>query len=379
MTLKIKLIPEAAHSDLLLSTIREANAACNAISEIAWENRVFNQFRIHNHCYYVIKNSFHLSSQVIVRCISKVADSYKIDRKTKREFRELGGITYDSRILTYKSNSLISIWCIGGRVDIPFLCHNQKYIPYIKGEADLVYKKGKFYLFQSVEIPEEEVEDVEEFIGCDFGLTTIVSTSDGVNYSAEWLNSYREHRQKVRSSIQAKADISKRSTKRNCRRLYKRLSGREKTTASIINHTISKSIVKSAKEQGKGIAIEDLTNIRDTSKRKNKKFRIKISKWNFADLREKLEYKSLLNGVKLIVVNPAYTSQTCNVCKHIGKRTNKHFKCKNCGNDIDADFNASLNIAKLGRAIAHVEKSNDMCCTIAHFYSGLDTPFLLAV
>ena len=47
----------------------------------------------------------------------------------------------------------VSIWAIG-RLNIP-----PKYLPYIKGEADLVYKKGKFYLFQTVEVPEEDVED----------------------------------------------------------------------------------------------------------------------------------------------------------------------------------------------------------------------------
>jgi hypothetical protein len=52
---------------------------------------------------------------------------------------------------------------------MPFVCHNPKYLPYIKGESDLVYKKGKFYLFQTVDIPDEDVDDVEEFIGVDFG------------------------------------------------------------------------------------------------------------------------------------------------------------------------------------------------------------------
>jgi putative transposase len=371
LTLKIKLLPTDEQANLLLDTMKEANAVCNAISDVAWEKKIFNNFKLHHEVYHPYKATFKLSSQILVRCIAKVADAYKLDKKTKREFRPLGSIGYDSRIMTYKPNNIVSLWAIGGRLKIPFVCHNQNYLPYIKGEADLVYKKGKFYLFQTVDVPEEDVKDIEEFIGCDFGLTTIIATSDGISHSAEWLNTYREHRQKVRSSIQVKADTSKRSTKRNCRKLSKRLSGKERTTANLINHTISKSIVVSAKEQGKGISIEDLTNIRFTSKRRNKKFRTKLGKWNFADLRAKLEYKALLNGVKLVVINPAYTSQTCSVCKHIGKRTNKHFKCNNCGNNMDADFNASRNIATLGRAVNHVEKSNDMCCSIAHVYSGL--------
>ena len=367
LTLKIKLLPTDEQVNLLLDTLKEANAVCNAISDVAWGKCIFNNFKLHHEVYHAYKATFKLSSQVLVRCIAKVADAYKLDKKVKREFRTLGSIGYDSRIITYKPNNIVSLWAIGGRIKIPFVCHNPDYLPYIKGEADLVYKKGKFYLFQTVDVPEEYIEDVEEFIGVDFGLITLAYTSDGINHSAEWLNTYREHRQKVRSSIQSKGT-------RSSRKLLKRLSGKERTTANLVNHTISKSIVKSAKEQGKGISIEDLTNIRFTSKRRNKKFRTKLGKWNFSDLRAKLEYKALLNGVKLVVVNPAYSSQTCHSCKHIGKRTNKVFKCTNTNcnvGSIDSDYNASKVISLLGRTVNCAGESNNMCCSIAHVYSGL--------
>jgi len=373
LTLKIKLLPTAEQADLLLETIRETNTVCNAISEVAWSKRIFNNFKLHHEVYHTYKATFKLSSQMLIRSIAKVADAYKLDKKTKRTFRPLGSIAYDSRIMTYKPDNIVSLWCIGGRQKIKFVCHNPAYLPYIKGEADLVYKKGKFYLFQTVDVPEQDVDDIEEFIGVDFGLTDLVVTSDGVKHSADWINQYREKRQKVRSSIQAKADTSKRSTRRNCRRLSKRLSGKERTTATILNHTISKSLVQSAKEQGKGIAIEDLTNIRFTSKRRNKKFRTKLGRWNFGQLRSFLEYKSLLNGVQLVVVEPRYTSQTCSSCFHIGKRTNKVFKCVNnkCEVDVlDADYNASLNIASLGRAYVNHAGKSTMYCSL-HSYSGL--------
>lgn len=368
LTLKIKLLPTDEQADLLLETIQETNAACNAISDVAWSKRIFNNFKLHHEVYHPYRATFKLSSQCLIRAIAKVADAYKLDKKTMRTFRPLGGIAYDSRIMTYKPDNIVSLWCIGGRQKIKFVCHNPAYLPYIKGEADLVYKKGKFYLSQTIDVPEEDISDVEDFIGVDFGLTTLVSTSDGIEHSADWINQYREKRQKVRSSIQRKGT-------RSSKKLLKRLSGKERTTATILNHTISKSIVQSAKEQGKGIAIEDLTNIRFTSKRRNKKFRTKLGRWSFWQLRSFLKYKSLLNGVQLVVVEPAYTSQTCSCCKHIGKRTNKVFKCtnQNCEVDVlDADYNASINIASLGRAyVNHAEKSNDMCCSIAHVYSGL--------
>ena len=366
LTLKIKLLPTDEQANLLLETMKEANTVCNAISNVTWQKRIFNNLKLHHEVYHAYKATFKLSSQVLVRCIAKVADAYKLDKKVKREFRPLGSIGYDSRIMTYKPNNIVSLWAIGGRIKIPFVCHNPNYLPYIKGEADLVYKKGKFYLFQTVDVPEEDVGDVEAFVGVDFGLTDIISTSDNTKHSADWINQYREKRQKVRSSIQRKET-------KGAKRLLKRLSGKERTTATILNHTISKSLVQSAKEQGKGIAIEDLTNIRFTSKRRNKKFRTKLGRWNFGQLRSFLEYKSLLNGVQLVVVEPAYTSQTCSCCKHIGKRTNKVFKCtnQNCEVDVlDSDYNASLNIASLGRAYVNHAEESDMFCSL-HSYSDL--------
>ena len=364
LTLQIKLLPTQEQFTFLKNTLIEANTACNEISNIAFEKKLYNQYKLHHETYHRIKNSFNLSAQMVVRCISKVTDSYKLDKKVKRDFRPLGAITYDSRILTY-SKAVISMWTVGGRLKIPFVCHNAKYIPYIKGEADLVFKKGKFYIFQTVEVPEEEIKDVESFIGCDFGLTDIVVTSDGKKHSADWLNTYREKRQRVRSSLQSKGT-------KNAKRVLKRLSGKEKTTSTIINHTISKSIVESAKEQGKGISIEDLTNIRFTSKRRNKTFRTKLGKWNFSQLRSHLTYKSLLSGVKLVVVEPRYTSQTCNECKHIGKRTNKVFKCTNpnCKVDMtDADFNAAKNISSLGASVNKPESST-MYCSLHYVVSS---------
>lgn len=359
LTLKIKLLPSVEQSELLLSTIKEANFVCNAISDIAWEEKLFNQFKLHHRCYHQFKESSQLSAQILIRCIAKVSDSYKISRKIKREFRPLGGISYDSRVLNYKPNDIVSIWCIGGRQKILFVCHNRNYIPYIKGEADLVYKKGKFFLMQTVEVPDQDIEDVEEFIGIDMGLVSVATASDGTSFNFKQLQEYREKRQKVRSSIQSKGT-------RSSRKLLQRLSGKERTHGTIINHTISKKIVELAKSEQKGIAIEDLKNIRFSAKKKGKKFRSKVGKWSFYQLRQFLTYKCQLNGIPLIVVPPAYTSKTCSNCFNIGSRIRKQFTCNNCNSIFDADENAAKNIALLGVSIDMPEKSTLYCSIALH-------------
>ena len=52
-------------------------------------------------------------------------------------------------------------------------------------------------------------------------------------------------------------------------------------------------------------------------------------------------------------VNPAYTSQTCNACKHIALENRERqavFRCLACGHQAHADINAACNIAA-GRAV----------------------------
>lgn len=361
LTLKIKLLPNTEQSKFLLDTIKEANTACNEISEPAFKKKLYNTYKLHKEVYYRIKDSFNLSAQMVVRCISKVTDSYKLDKKVQRKFKPLGAITYDPRILTYKGNTA-SIWTVGGRIKIPFVCHNTNYLPYIKGEADLLFKKGKFYLFQTVEVPEEKMKDVEDFIGVDFGQTDIAVLSDGTNFNSEQLKKVRKKYSKVRASVQSKGTKSS-------KRLLKRLGGKERRFVSINNHTIAKQIVQKAKSENKGIAIEDLTAIRKTAKPKSKQQKTELNRWSFYQLRQYLSYKSLLAGVPLIVVPPAYTSQTCSVCNHIGIRNGKHFSCKNCGNVADADHNGALNIATWGRTVNRPESST-MFCSLHYLVSS---------
>ena len=356
LTLQMKLLPDAQQATYLLATLRECNTACNEISEIAWKAKTFNQFKLHHLVYRRLKDSSRLSAQALVRCISKVSDAYKLNRKTKRVFKPLGGITYDSRILSYKEDA-VSIWSVDGRLHVPFLCHNRKYLPYVKGEADLIYRKGKFFLFQTVEVPEEAVKDVEEFIGVDFGVNNIATLSDGTQYGSEQLDGIRNKYFKTRRSLQSKGT----SGSKKC---LKRLKGREARFATITNHTISKRIVGKAVSLGTGVAVEDLKGIRERTTVR-KKQRRRHNAWSFFQLRSFLEYKAKLAGIPFVAVNPRYTSQVCNACKVIGIRKSSSFVCPGCGNVADADVNAARNIAQLGIAITDPGKEA-VCGSFLH-------------
>jgi putative transposase len=71
-----------------------------------------------------------------------------------------------------------------------------------------------------------------------------------------------------------------------------------------------------------------------------------------ADFRRMLAYKCERSGARLMVVNPAYTSQTCSQCGHCAPENRESqavFRCVACGSHINADHNAALNILAAGQ------------------------------
>ena len=60
----------------------------------------------------------------------------------------------------------------------------------------------------------------------------------------------------------------------------------------------------------------------------------------------KAGYKLAEKGISTVVINPAYTSQTCPRCGCIakGNRIGLQFQCVACGHRGDADLTASENI-----------------------------------
>lgn len=125
ITAKIHLRATAQQATALRNTLLEANSACNALSVYAFEHKAFKQYDLHKAQYYAVKESFNLSAQLIIRCLSKVADSYKLDRKTQRTFKATGGIAYDARILSINiEKSIASIWTVDGRRSTENLLHD---------------------------------------------------------------------------------------------------------------------------------------------------------------------------------------------------------------------------------------------------------------
>ena len=343
LTAKIKLQPTPEQHDALLNTLERANDACNDASQAAWDTRTFAQFRLHRLVYRELRERFGLSAQVVVRAISRVSDAYKLDRRKRREFRPHGAFPYDNRILSFKpSERTISIWTLAGRQRMGYLCgeRQEQWLMGDRGEADLCYSGGVFYLFVTCEVEAPEPADVEGFLGVDTGVKNIATDSDGNNYSSAHLNNLRHRHTRLRSKLQKKGTKS-------AKRLLKKRARKEKRFAQDVNHAVSKQIVERAKDTERGIAIENLRGIRNRVTAR-KAHRRQLHSWAFSDLHSKVMYKAALKGVKIVVVDPRNTSLTCPNCGYVDKRNRinqSRFSCIRCGTSGHADYIAACNIA----------------------------------
>jgi putative transposase len=343
LTAAIQLLPTPEQANALKRTLETANAACDYISQVAWETKTFRQFPIHRLTYTAVRETFGLAAQLAVRCIAKVADAYKLDRKTKRTFEPYGAVPYDDRILSYNlKGSEVSIWTLDGRQAIPFVCGERQRDLLVtqRGETDLALIRGKWYLFVACEVEAPEPIDVEGVLGVDLGIVNLATGSDGESFSGQHIEHRRQWYLMRRQALQK---IGTKSAKRRLRQL----AGRQRRFQKDTNHHISKRLVAKAERTKRAIALEELTHIRTRARVKGPGQRARHSNWAFAQLRAFIGYKAQLCGVPVYLVEAAYTSQRCSACGHTERRNRKsqaEFCCVVCDHQIPADYNAAINI-----------------------------------
>jgi putative transposase len=330
----------------LRATLALANQAANRVSEVAWEQRVFRNYDLRRITYSEVRE-LGLSAQPAQHAIKKVADAYTLDRRTKRTFRRDAAQPYDDRCLSWQpTQATVSIWTIAGRLKgLQFTLgkRQMRLLAHRKGESDLVWRDGKWYLYTTCDVPEVEATCPSEFLGVDLGIVNIATTSDGQRHAGKHLNRARHRNRGLRAKLQ-------RAGTKSAKRLLKHRRRKERRFAADINHCIAKRIVAKAERTGRGIALEDLRGIRGRV-RLRKPQRATLHSWAFHQLAYFVTYKARRAGVVVVQVDPAYTSRACSVCGHVHKDNRPdqaRFYCRSCGFAGHADWNAARNIALRG-------------------------------
>ena len=125
-----------------------------------------------------------------------------------------------------------------------------------RGETDLAYIGGEFYLLATCEVEEPEVKKVAGYLGVDLGIINLATDSAGHVYGGGQVNGLRRRHAKLRGRLQSRGTKS-------ARRLLRKRSRKEQCFAADVNHYIAKELVERAERTGQGIAIEDLRGIRE--------------------------------------------------------------------------------------------------------------------
>ena len=220
-------------------------------------------------------------------------------------------------------------------------------------ESSLMFdKNNNLILNLTFDIPDKEAHEIVpgRTLGVDLGIATpaYVCLSDTTYIRSGFgsANDFFRVRQQMkdrRKKLYASLTVVKGGKGRNKKvKAADHLRDKERNFAKTYNHQLSYKIVKFAKDNKcEFINLEYLT-------KDGFENRI-LSSWSYYELQNMIEYKAEREGIKVRYVDPAYTSQTCSKCGHVDKEnrpTQAKFKCVNCGLELNADHNASINIAR---------------------------------
>ena len=192
-----------------------------------------------------------------------------------------------------------------------------------KGTLKNGVRLGRNFITFVFDIPDKIKKDEGCVIGIDVGQINTITCSDG-------FTSVKDTHGHDLDSITNKLVKKQKGSK-----AFKRAQDHR---TNFINWSINQLDLENIKE----VRIENIKNLR-----KGKRSSKKLSLWTYTEIFSKLEDYCNEQGVLVVKVNPTYTSKRCSVCgwTRSSNRKGKQFKCGHCNNIIDADLNASVNIA----------------------------------
>jgi putative transposase len=209
-------------------------------------------------------------------------------------------------------------------------------------ESKLFKRNGDFYLHIIVQKEVEPKADCDGILAIDMGIhnvaVTVNSKTKEARFYGKKLRAIRGHYFHLRRKLPN-------------RKAAKKIGSHEKRIVNHELHKISKVIVQEAVENNSIIVLGKIKGIRKNHK--GRRFNRKLNSFPYDKLASFIKYKASWQGIPILKVSEAYTSQTCSICGERGFRRNGLFKCS-CGAELNADYNGAKNIMK--RAFGLVSK-----------------------
>ena len=198
-----------------------------------------------------------------------------------------------------------------------------------------------------------------EGIGIDLGVKDLSICSDGNTYKninkSQKVKKLEKRKRRLQRSISRKYEKNKKGgsyckTSSIIKREKELLKLNHRLTYIRQNylHQITSEIIK---REPSFICIEDL-NVKGMIK--NRHLSKAVQQQGFREFRRQIEYKSAWNNISVIIADRFFpSSKLCSCCGNIKKDlklSDRIYKC-DCGNVIDRDYQASLNLKRYGEMV----------------------------
>jgi len=370
-TVKVKLDVPAQRCDDLHRTKDQFLHCANTTAAWAWrypdDYCVTSKRKAENALYDQLRRETELTANLVQKGIRRGIEATKSGvarlkkgENTSQPHFDAWSVVYDKRAATFHREH-VSLSTVNGRVEcdyvIPDEAEDTPIGEYLLNEgyefrtSTVQYDRSteSFYLHARMRRTEDTEQDHSmassetehrTVLGVDLnvdGSLAVTSTGAFIG-NADGMTHRRREFEKTRGSMQQTGT-------RSAHLSIQSMKDREHRWMQDELHRASNRILEEARDHHcTHIAFEDLTDIRDRMPAAKR-----FHAWAFRRLFEYVEYKAEMVNISVEQVSPAYTSQRCSSCgcTHEANRRSKHqFVCQQCEYELNADYNASKNVAR---------------------------------
>jgi len=370
-TVKVKLdVPDERYEELHQTKDQFLHCA-NTTAAWAWrypdDYCVTSKQTAETALYGQLRDATELTANLVQKGIRRAIEATKSGvvrlkkgENTSQPYFDAWSVVYDKRAATFHRDH-VSLSTVNGRLECDYVLPDDaegtpigKYLlndDYEFRTSTLQYDRSTESFYLHARMRRTEDTDQEQsgacsetehrtVLGVDLnvdGSLAVTSTGAFIE-NADEMNHRRREFEKTRGSMQQTGT-------RSAHLSIQSMDDREHRWMKDELHRASNQILDEARDHDcTHIAFENLTGIRERMPAAKR-----FHAWAFRRLFEYAEYKAETVGIEVAHVSPAYTSQRCSSCgfTHETNRRSKHqFVCQQCEYELNADYNASKNIAR---------------------------------
>lgn len=221
------------------------------------------------------------------------------------------------------------------------------------------YDELYWYVSVGIEVDDNTSLPSNEGIGIDLGIKDLAICSDRNTYKninkTKRVKKLEKRKRRLQRSISRRYEINKKGVSycktKNVIKKEKLLLKLNHRLTNIRKDYLHQTTSEIVKRKPSFICIEDL-NV--SGMMKNRHLSKAVQQQGFYEFRRQIEYKSRWNNIPVVIADRFFpSSKLCSCCGSIKKDlklSDRIYKCK-CGNVIDRDFQAALNLKRYGKNV----------------------------